>query len=284
MTHSEQQVCNKIEEKSVTSEEGLYVYAIIGNGGERPEGGKFDFPSIGNTGCEVFRITYRDIAAVVSLSPVIRYPVSRENTMAHQKVLEGLMRDFTVLPVRFGTIAAGKSDLSPTGRIEEEVLKARYEELKDLLTKMDNKIELGLKAFWSNMRVTFEEIVRENRDIKILKEKIASKNPLHTYGARAAVGEKVKDALERKKTKEEKDILNALKAAYVDMRSNKIFGDNMITNAAFLVEKSKVEQFDKLVNKLNAAYSGRVKFKYVGPVPPCNFVELVIMLGEEKDG
>ncbi len=281
---SGQQVSTKIDEKSVTGEEGLYIYAIIGNGKEQPKGGKFDFSGIGNTGNQVFRVAYQNIAAVVSFSSIIRYPVSRENTMAHQKVLEGLMQDFTVLPVRFGTVAGGKNGLSPDERIKEEVLKARYGELKDLLTGMDNKIELGLKAFWNDMRVVFREIVEENRAIKILKEKTASKNPLYTYGTRAVVGEKVKDALEQKKTKEEKDILSVLKEAYVDMCNNKIFGDNMITNAAFLVDKSKVEEFDGSVNKLAAAYDGRIKFKYVGPVPPCNFVELVIMLGEEKDG
>ncbi|MFH0775227.1 MAG: GvpL/GvpF family gas vesicle protein [bacterium] len=275
----EQEICNKLEvDSNLKRDEGRYIYCIIG----ASEARKFSYPAIGDRGDEVHSISYQDIAVVVSSSPVIKYPISRENTMAHQKVLEKLMEDFTVLPVRFGTVASSKNGVLAEERIEKEVLKARYEELKDLLTKMHEKIELGVKALWCDMKTIFERIVEENRDIKILKQRIASKNPLHTYGDRVTLGEKVKDALARKKAKEEKDILNVLKETYVDMCTNKIFGDNMITNCAFLVEKSKVEQFDKLVNKLSTDYSGRIRFKYVGPVPPCNFVELVITLGGEE--
>ncbi|MEW6684999.1 MAG: GvpL/GvpF family gas vesicle protein, partial [Candidatus Edwardsbacteria bacterium] len=56
----------------------------------------------------------------------------------------------------------------------------------------------------------------------------------------------------------------------------------MITNLAFLVEKPRVEEFDRLVDRLSTIYDGRIKFKYVGPVPPCNFVELVIVLEGES--
>ncbi|MFZ6016279.1 MAG: GvpL/GvpF family gas vesicle protein [Nitrospirota bacterium] len=281
---SGQEVGNKTEiqdNSDLNVVEGRYIYCIIGTNQER----KFTSPGIGARADTVYSIPYQDIAAVISPSPIMKYPISRENTMAHQKVLEELIGDFTVLPVKFGTVASGKDGVCAEERIREEVLKARYEELKGLLTKMDNKIELGLKALWSDMRVIFKEIVEENRDIKILKKTIASRSSLQTYGDRIALGEKVKDALERKKAKEQKDILNVLKEAYVDMRSNKIFGDNMITNLAFLVEKPRAEEFDRLVDRLSTIYDGRIKFKYVGPVPPCNFVELVIVLeGESYEG
>jgi len=273
--------------------DGRYIYGIIGDSGEK----KFASPAIGvpdvkNTTCAevesevstgVYSISFQDIAAVTSPSSITKYSISRENTMAHQRVLEELMKDFTVLPVRFGTVAKNKNGVSSPERIKEEILKARYEELKELFAKMDDKIELGLKAIWCDMKAIFNEVVEENRDIKLLKEKISSKTPLQTYGERVALGEKVKIALERKKADEEKNILAPLKESYVDMRSNKIFGDNMITNCAFLTEKSKVEQFDRAVDKLSEDYTGRIKFKYIGPVPPCNFVELVITLGGEKN-
>jgi len=51
----------------------------------------------------------------------------------------------------------------------------------------------------------------------------------------------------------------------------------MLLNAAFLVEADRKERkFDNLINELSTKYEGRIKFKYVGPSPPCNFVELVI--------
>ncbi len=281
--------CDSCEEIRENSRSGRYIYCIIGTDKEQ----KFAFPAIGSRkdevhphtkifGVGVYSICYQDIAAVISASPVMKYPISRENTMAHQKVLEGLMNDYTILPVKFGTVASSKDGVLSTERIKEEVLKVRYEELKDLLLKMDNKTELGLKAFWTDMRMVFQEIVEENSQIRRLRQKLFSKPATQPFGEKATLGEMVKNALERKKAKEEKDILNVLKKACVDWRSNKIFGDNMITNCSFLVERSKVEQFDRLVDKLATTYDGRIKFKYVGPIPPISFVELVIVLEGEK--
>jgi len=268
-------------------EKGSYIYCIIGaNGGKKftPLDGKyltrFTLPGIGGGSDQIYSISYRDIAAVISASPVMRYPISRENTIAHQKVLEELMEEFTVLPVKFGTVASSKDGVCAADRIRGEVLKVRYGEFKELLVKMDNKIELGLKAIWTDMKTIFQEIVDENREIRKLRQKLFSKPVTQPFGEKATLGEMVIHALERKKSKEERDILNVLKDNYIDKRINKVFGDKMITNLAFLVERSKVEEFDRLVDKLDTTYDGRIKFKYVGPVPPINFVELVIFLKE----
>jgi len=274
---TEQQTINETEirtDDELNKEEGSYIYCIIGASEER----KFAYPAIGGRADAIYSISYQDIAAVISASPIMKYPISRENTMAHQKVLEALMNDFTVLPVKFSTVASSKNGVCAAERIREEVLKARYEELKDLLIKMDEKIELGLKAFWVDMKIVFQEIVDENSEIKRLRRKLVSKPAAQPFGEKATLGEMVKNALERKKATEEKDILNVLKTTCVDWRSNKVFGDNMITNSAFLVKKSKMEEFDELVDKLSTTYDGRMKFKYVGPIAPINFAEIVIVL------
>ncbi|MBU4590563.1 MAG: GvpL/GvpF family gas vesicle protein, partial [Candidatus Omnitrophica bacterium] len=169
---SGQQVSNKIERYGdLNKEEGRYIYCIIGTS----EGRKFSYPAIGGCGDEVYSISYQDAAAVISATPVMKYPISRENTMAHQKVLEELMGDFTVLPVKFGTVASSKDGVSASERIKEDVLKVRYEELKELLTKMDGRIELGLKAFWVDMKIVFGEIVDENSQIRRLRQRLVSR-------------------------------------------------------------------------------------------------------------
>jgi len=86
----------------------------------------------------------------------------------------------------------------------------------------------------------------------------------------------VRDALNAKREKLKNVIMGVLKKASCDSRVNKDFGDNMIVNGAFLVEKSKVKEFDNYLDVLDENYKPNVKFKYIGPVPPCNFVEIVI--------
>jgi len=259
--------------------EGKYIYCII----DSREEIEFGPSGIGGRGDRVHSVPFEDIAAVVSDSPVVKYSISRENTMTHMKVMEMAMKDYTILPVKFGTIAVGNNSRSPGERIKFEILKARHKELKDLLSRMYNKTELGLKAIWTNMETIFQEIVDENREIRMLKKRLVSRNPAQTHSQRTNLGEMVKKSLETKKAKEETEILKPLKCVYYDIRHNEVFGDSMVTNSAFLIDKSRVKESDQLVKKLESTYDCRTKFKYVGPVPPCNIVELVIMLKEEKE-
>ena len=269
-------------------EKGKYIYCIVGaNKGKKDLlddkcefRKKYTSPGIGGENDEVYSVFYRDISAIISSSPDKSYSISRKNVICHQKVLEELMEDYTVLPVRFDTVASSKDGVCAEERIKEEVLKGRYEELKDLLVKMDNKVELGIKASWIDMKMIFQEIVEENKDIKRLRKKLFSKSIDKPYGEKAILGEMVIHALEGKKSKEERDILKGLEEHYVDKRVNKVFGDKMITNLSFLVEKTKIEEFDRLVDKLSTVYKERIKFKYMGSTPPINFIELVIFLKE----
>ena len=50
----------------------------------------------------------------------------------------------------------------------------------------------------------------------------------------------------------------------------------MILSSAFLVKKEKVEEFDQKVEELMKEYENRIKLIYVGPIPPFNFVSLVL--------
>lgn len=246
-------------------EEGQYIYAIAATNEEKG----FGPIGIGDRKDEVYTVCYQELGAVISPSPVVKYPVTRANTMAHQKVMEEVMKYYPMLPVRFGTIGE-EIDL-----IKQKVLKTRYKEFKDLLRYVGDKTELGLKALWSNMEAIFQEIVDENRDIRILRDRVISKA---TKGQREQVrlGEMVKTALDAKKLREEKAILNALKEVWVEYKENNAFGDQMVTNSAFLVQEDQEKAFDAAVDKLTAMYDGRMRFKYVGPVPPCNFVEIVV--------
>ena len=101
-------------------------------------------------------------------------------------------------------------------------------------------------------------------------------SPAHSQAERVRLGEMVKLALDEKKRVEESRVLSALKGLPVDWRQNKTFGDRMFMNDAFLIGTSREEGVDTAIDELNARYDGRIKFKYYGPVPPCNFVEIVV--------
>lgn len=247
--------------------EGKYLYAII----EDSEPQEFTTLGIGERGDKVYTLHSNGLAAVVSSSPIVKYPVTRDNMVAHQKVLEEVMKEFTLLPVRYCTIAEDEE------KIKEKLLKARAGEFKDLLAKMKGKVELGVRAFWTNTERIFGEIISENEELAQLKKKIAEeKSEQKVYAGKIKIGEMVKLALEEKKKKEAEILLDSLRGLAEDMRENNILGDRNFLNAAFLVRKEKEEVFDKKVNQLQQELGDRTKLNYFGPIPPCNFVEVVV--------
>lgn len=243
---------------------GKYIYGII----RCPE--PREFPIRGIAGVDlVHTVHFDDLAAVVSDSPVIEYENSRRNMMAHTGVLEEVMRDFTVLPVRFSVIAPDET------AIREQVLKRRYKELDYLLRKMNDQVELGLKAFW-NEETVLQEILAEHAVVRQLRDSLMGRPAEETYYERIRLGELIEAALNRKRDEDARHILNRVRSLATDVRMNKIFTDRMVLNAAFLVNRQREAEFDQAVQQLDAEMGNRLTFKYVGSVPPYNFVNITV--------
>ena len=251
------------------SNEGKYLYAIIRE--HRPR--EFGRIGIGDRNDEVYTVRHKDLTCVVSNSPFRKYPVNRENCLAHQKVLEKLMEEYTVLPVRYGVIAENL-DL-----VSEKLLKEYYEMLDEQLDGMKGKTELGLKVMWKEMPAVYQELVAENEELRKFRDAIRE---TATQDQRMELGKMVEVALQVKKESEQEMILTPLKKLASDSKDNFLMGEWMVINSVFLVDKSKMEEFDRKVNQLVEKHSCRSKFKYFGPVPPYNFVNVPIHLLEYK--
>ena len=78
--------------------------------------------------------------------------------------------------------------------------------------------------------------------------------------------------------------LDALEPLAVETRLNQNQTDMMLLNAAFLVDKSQEQAFDARVQALGEAQAGRQIFRYLGPLPPYNFVDLRLQWEEAPDG
>jgi len=250
---------------ATTLDEGKYVYCIIKTESSR------DFGRIGiGEGNPVYTVKHRELAAVVSDAPIRIYDPTRENVLAHEFVNETVMREHTVIPMSFGTLFRTEEDIV-------ELLKSTYQAFDDVLEKMQDKIEFGLKVLWDRERV-IAAIEEENEEIRRLKEEINENAQSSTYFARMQLGRLLETALEDAGNRYVRDIHEALKPAAVASRSNKPIGDRMILNAAFLVERDAEEAFDERVKEISRKYEGLLSFRYTGPWPPYNFVNIKLKL------
>src|SRR5207253_1364981 len=165
------------------AQEGKYVYCII----ETDEPRSFGPMGIGGRGDEVYTVHHRGLAAVVSNTPLMVYDPTRENVFAHEQVNETVMREFTVLPMAFGALFRTQDDII-------ELMRGTYDALRDVLAKMEGKVEFGLKVNWDRDRV-IAELEQENEEIRNLKEQITSRASGSTYFARMQLGRLVEQAL-----------------------------------------------------------------------------------------
>ncbi len=248
--------------------EGIYLYAIIRNTGPLDYGTM----GIGDRFDSVYAINYKDISAIVSNSAVMRYEARRVNITAHELVLEEVMKEFCVLPIRFSTIS-DSYDQSKVIRILEK----DYNKFSELLDKMEGKKELGLKVLALEEPI-YKHILEKYSDIRILKGKLAKLDPDKAHYQLMKIGEMVEKALVKETTDFNNLIVNALTPLAEDVKINNKYGERMILNAAFLIRNEKEAEFDTAINAIDAQYSNLLSFKYVGTLPPYNFVNLVINL------
>ncbi|MBI2773768.1 MAG: GvpL/GvpF family gas vesicle protein [Chloroflexi bacterium] len=252
---------------SAPTTDGVYIYSIIESPGPRT----FGKIGIGGRGDEVYTIHYRELAAVSSRTPLMVYDPTRDNALAHEHVNEVLIEaGFTPVPMSFGTLFKTEKDAV-------EFLKDTYDALRDVLLKMKDKLEYGLKVNWDRDAV-LREIEEQNDEIRRLKAEIVNDQQRSTYFARMQLGRLVEQALGERSESFVRDVYGELRDAAIASRSNKVIGEKMIMNAAFLVSRDKAEDFDRKVQEIAKRHEGKLTFRYTGPWPPYNFVTIRLQL------
>jgi len=277
----------EFEERSGDAEDGLHLAtgaapAVVGQPGASP-GGRYVYGIIeagepitfGRSGLagsaeQVYTVHYQDIAAIVSRTSVFIFDPTRENALAHEHVIESVMKTNTIIPMSFGTVFRTDDDI-------REVLKSIYASLKDVLKQMAGKVEFGLKVTWDRDRI-IEELKHEDEEIHRFHMELTKKHLQSTYFARMQLGRMIDKSLVERSALYVREIYEALRSVCVASRDNKPIGEKMIMNAAFLIEREHESEFDATVNRIARKFGDRMNFKYTGPWPPYNFVNIRLKL------
>ena len=248
---------------------GKYVYCII----KATDAQRFGAIGLGTEPGEVYTVHYKDIAAVTSDPPTEVPDATRENVLAHERVNEAVMRSYTVIPMSFGTVFKTREDIV-------ELLRGAYEAFTDVLGKMEDKLEFGLKLLWDR-DVAVREVEKDDEEVRRLKSEISAQRG-STYFARMQYGRLLEAALETRSERYVNEIFAQLRDVSVASRANKPIGDRMIMNAAFLVSRDEEAAFDARVKELGSQYD-KLTFRYTGPWPPYNFVNIRLKLERARE-
>ena len=248
---------------------GKYIYGMIDS--NHPE-----FSGVsGISACkDVYFIPYQDKAAVVSDAEILDYTHIVNDTLArflieHQKVVEKIMSlGYSIIPMRLGTFAMDEAEV-------KDILTKGFSLIKKITPKISDKIEIDIVATWSDFTAAIKE-AGEAQEIKELKEQLL-KNPKGiTADDQMRVGAILKDTLGQMRERYATKIQSALKEFYDDFRQHELMDDKMVANMAFLIEKTKQEEFYVRVEGLNSEFAEKLNFRCVGPLPAYSFYTLEI--------
>jgi hypothetical protein len=247
--------------------DGKYIYCIIAteydcNYGPIGVGGRGDL---------VTNIGFEGLSMVVSDHPLTRFTVNPENILAHQKVIEEVMKEFSsVLPLKFGTIAATPDEI-------RNLLNRRYSEFMELLKEFDNKIEVNVKCVWKDMAEIYREIDNKCEPLKLLRKQL-EKETDHQKKKEIMIkaGNLVENALNEHREYEAEEILMAFRKSVFEYKQNKTTGDAMFFNTAFLINSGREKEIDNIIADLDKKYQDHIDFSYTSPLPIFNFIDLKI--------
>lgn len=247
----------------VETDVSQYLYCIL----RCAEPRTFETLGIGERGDVVHTINFGDLAVLASDSPMPRYDNTRRNMMAHMRVLDEAMTEFTVLPIRFDCVAPNPQ------MVREQLLQSRYEELGALLDAMEDRMETGLKVFWYE-DVVLQELVRDNPTIRRMRDGLGGRSVEETYYDRIRLGELVEAELKARRGRDAERVLERLRPLAEKAQVNPTVGDQMVLNSAFLIERVREAEFNAAVRALDVDMGRRLLIKCVGPVAPYNFVNV----------
>ena len=248
--------------------DGKYIYCIIASNHEC----NFGPIGLGGRGDLVTTIGYEGLCMVVSDHPLNKFVVNPENILAHQKVIEVVMSEFkSVIPVRFGTIAAAPDEI-------RNLLNRRYGELSEMLKDFEDIVEYNIKGVWKKVSIIYKEIDDENAGLQKLRHQIEKcKDGDRKNQKIIEAGNIVAEALEHKKAHECDEIVSAFRRSVAAAKNNKTTGEAMFMNTAFLVNRGREVEFDDIMKNLGSKFEERADFYYTGPLPVFNFVDLRIL-------
>jgi Gas vesicle synthesis protein GvpL/GvpF len=237
----------------------VYVYGLVSTGTDLPEG----LTGLGPTG-RVWMVEHRDVAAVVGDVPEDRPLGTRDDLLAHERVVDGVAAVAPILPMRFPAVVEERG-------VTEELLEPHHDRFTADLAELEGRVQFTLKGRYVEDAVV-REVVEGDEEIGALRERVRELPEDASYYDRVRLGELVVAALEERREQESAQLLARLEPFAVATVPHTPANPDELVDAAFLVERARQREFEDAVEDLGRDLDGRVKMRLLGPLAPYDFV------------
>jgi hypothetical protein len=244
----------------------IYIYGIIDSNNP------IDQSIRGLEGAAAYNIPFRDIGVVASNLNEPTRNTSGASALAHEALIERLMEDFTVLPVKFLTVFKSSQDVL-------SMIGTYYGDFRDNLDRLRNKVEFGIKVIWPAARIkahiidTFRKTDGKALAIDNSPQKRFMTQRFKSYKVNKAFKEEAGNYI---------NAMDVLLSKFVTERKlETLKTEKLLLSAVYLVEKDKQNDFKEAFEHVKTANTS-FRYLFSGPWPPYNFVILSNTLANSK--
>ena len=217
---------------------------------------------------EVWIVEAGDLGAIVGTPPPDSPKGTRDQALAHARVLEAAIVDAPVVPFRFGTELPGGDDV-----VGSDLLEPYGDELSRQLQAVKDVVQMTVKAYYDEDSV-LSEIIERHPELRQLQAQTRRGSQTATHGARVEFGELLYKALDLRRTRDSAAITDRLQRVSLAANPGELESEFMVLAVAFLVRRDRIDKFERAVEKLADASGGSMRFVLLGPMPAYNFLDL----------
>ena len=147
----------------------------------------------------------------------------------------------------------------------------RHDELKGLLTDLNDRVELRVTAHHRPEEVLAETVAQNPR---IAKLREATRGATGARPALIELGELVTKDLQRRVAKDAQTLVGRLRPLSERYELDQEPVEYQVLRGSFLVARKRVDAFEKELQRFAEENANRMDVKLIGPLPPHSFVEL----------
>ncbi|MBN9734531.1 putative gas vesicle synthesis protein [Pseudonocardia sp. Ae168_Ps1] len=244
-----------------TAGNGVYVYGVVAAGARIPG----DLDPVGAPGGEIGLLDHRELAAVVSDVPTDRPLGRRDDLMAHERVVNAVAAEVTVLPMQFGGVVS--DDLA----VVDELLEENHDFFVDVLRRLDGCLQFVLYGRYDE-DLLLGGIVDRDPEIAEMSRSLRDTDPDATHYERITLGERIANEVERLRTADAEAAVELLEPQCEGIVVKEVGGEDGAVHLAVLVRRDRRAEFDTAVDALGDEWGDRVSLQLIGPVAPFDFL------------
>lgn len=239
---------------------GTYVYGVM----RARETAPGNLPAVGGES-EVRVVSRGGLSALVSDLEINRPLGTPEDLLAHERVLDAVAADTTVLPMRFGAV------LTDVDAVADELLEPNREQFETVLAELDGAIQYTVRGTYL-ADAHLREIVEEEPAIAELREQLRGAPADAAYDERVRLGEFVHEAVLAKRQADAEHLVRATESATLRSQAHDVVGETEALHVSFLVDRDQVPNFEAALEEIASQWTERISLRQIGPLAPYDFM------------